>query len=619
MARSDEGRMAAPYDSDEHRQRLQHVLSRLSSAEELHKRLVPGWLENYKAFRALRTSATPIAKEDWQSDVRSPYVAEQVLTMVPRLVEGRPAVDVLRADPSVPQQVARAKTRYHTHNLWVDNFPMKSARAALHTILFGVGWSKHSYLHQQRWRDVVNRSTGRRERVQLTIANRPTTAIPHPINSLWDPTAETFETARYVIFRTVTTVGQLKAKERKKVRVNGPDGEVTEKWVGMYSNVEHVKAGGRTGTESDNRFPNQLDIPDEPDYVKSQCKNGRVEVLELLDKELDRVMVIANRHVLMRDQQMPWWHGEIPAACAVTTPDVGTLHGIAEVDWIRPLQEMLWLLENQRLDNTRLQMDMVLLVRDTLMDIDDYQLSPGAKWPVTNMDDVQVLQYAQPQLASIGDIESIRGRLQAIIGSAFMTGGDSSSMGVNQETASGLLSIIEEGNRRVDFRMNLMRIFYERQLMLMDSDAGQFLEDTIFVPDAVRGADPIPVSPETLAAKTWIRVTLGSETGLKSLRQQMAAGILTAAQQFKGTPIPTPEGMRMFNEKPLVEIMAEAWDKEPEEFLFDPAVMQQVDAAQQPMGAVAGGEADAAGNPTQVAMGGAGLPADAPVGSIEGV
>lgn len=619
MAKRDDGRMAAPYGSDEHRERLQHVLSRLSNAEELHKRLVPGWLENYRAFKAMRTSATPTDKEDWQSDVRSPYVAEQVLTMQPRLVEGRPAVDVLRQDPATPEEVAKAQGRFLSHNLWLDQFPMKAARGALHTVLFGVGWAKQSYAFDQRMRDVVNRQTGQVEREPLTIRNGPTSSMPHPINAMWDPSAETFETARYVIFRTMSTVGQVRAKERKKVRVrdaSAPNG-YREEWRGIYSNTEHVHGGGSTGQRNEDRFPNQLDVPDEPEYVKSMVKGAKVELLEVLDKELDHVFTVANRSVLLRDQCMPWWHGQIPAACAVTTPDVGTLHGIAEVDWIRPLQEMLWLLENQRLDNTRLQMDMVLLVRDTLMDIDDYQLAPGAKWPVQQMDDVSVLQYAQPQLASFTDIESIRGRLQAIIGSAFMTGGDTGAMGVNSETASGLLSIIEEGNRRVDFRMNLMRMFYERILQQHLSDAAQFMEDAVFVPGARRGADPIPVSPETLAAKAWVRVTLGSESGNRSFKQQMATGILTAAQMFRGAPLPTENGMRLFNDEALIDIIADAWEKEPDEFLIDPQLMQQVDQAQAPMAQIAAGADAAAGNPTQVAAGG--LPQDAPVGSIEGL
>lgn len=610
MAKHDDGRLAPPIDSDEHKRILEHALARIQAGEQLHDKLVPGWVENYKAFRALPTLATPSGKQDWQSDVRSPYVAEQVLTMVPRMVEGRPAVDVQKQDPATPNEVMRAQRQYLTHNLYLDQFPMKASRLALHTILFGVGWAKQSFLRQQVSRDVFNRQTGKVERKIITVAARPTSSVPHPINTMWDPSAESLELARFVNCRTVTTTGQVKANERKKKRVKDEavEGGYREEWCGRYSNTEHVKSIGTN--EGQHEFPNELKIPD---YVEAMCKGGgKVELIEVLDREQDTITVVANRQVVIRHHKLPQWHGQLPVAAMVTTPDVGRLNGIAEVDWIRGLQDMLWLLENQRLDNTRLQMDMVMLVRDTLMDTDEYVLEPGAKWPVTNMDDVQPLQYAQPQLASIGDMEMLRGRLQAIIGSAFMTGGGD-SMGVSQDTASGLLSIIEEGNRRVDFRMNLATLAYDRMLYQNLSDAAQFLEDTQFVPGAQRGSDPIPVSPETLGAAAWVSVRLGSDTGVKSMRQQMATAMLTAAQMFKGQPIPTPEGMRVFNEAPLVEILADAWDREPDEFLMDPAAMQQVQQAQAPVAAVAEGQQGGMQVSTQ------GLPQDAPVGSIEGL
>lgn len=614
MARKpDEGRMAPPVDSDEHKKKLQHALGRLTAAEERHNTLVPVWLENYRAFKAQATSATPTDKASWQSDVKSPYVAEQVLTMLPRMVEGKPSVDILRQDPATPAAVARAQRHWMTNNLHLDSFPQKAARLALHTILFGAGWSKQSYLYEYVNRDVLNRQTGLREDTRIVTADRPTTSIPHPIDVLPDPSAQVLETARFVILRTMSTVGQVKAKERRKVRRRGPDGTERDVWVGMYSNTDEVKAWGRG---EDFQRPDG----DVPSYVSSRAGGGRVEVLELLDKELDRVITVVNRQIVVRDQRMPWWHGQLPVALAVATPDVSSLQGISEVDWIRPMQEMLWLLENQRLDNTRLQMDMVMLVRDTLMDIDDYALAPGEKWPVQQMDDVQFLQYPQPQLASFQDIESIRGRLQAIIGSAFMTGGDSSSMGVNQETASGLMSIIEEGNRRVDFRMNMMAMCYERILMQHLSDGAQFLEDAMFVPGAKRGSDPIPVSPDTLGAKAWVRVSLGSDTGLKSLRQQMAQGLIMASAQFQGVPLPTPEGVMQFNNTPILEVLADAYDRDPEEFMFDPQAMAQIQQAQAPMAPVAAGADAAAGNPTQVAMGGGApaAPAGLPVGAVEG-
>lgn len=607
----DDGRMAPVFGSDEHTKCLTHFNGRLAQGEQQQNLIVPAWIENYKAFRAMPTAASVTGKADWQSDIRNPYVAEQVLTMLPRLVEGKPAVDILRMDPSDPADVERVQRRWMTHTLWLDGFPMKAARVALNTILFGVGWSMQSYYREQVTRTLLNPETGLGERKKLTVASRPTMSVPHPMDVMWDPTAETMETARYVITRKFVSLAQLRSQERREV--DTPDG-TGSKWVGRYSNTEHVKGTGKD--RSDWQLPNEIDVPN---YVLARGGGSRVELLQLLDKELDRIVVVANRQVIVRDTPLANLHGQLPIAAAVTTPDVQRLNGIAEVDWIRPLQEMLWLLENQRLDNTRLQMDMVLLVRDTIMELDDYKQAPGAKWAVQNPDDVTVLQYPQPQLASVGDMEMLRGRLQAIIGSAYMTGGDAS--GVNQDTASGLMSIIEEGNRRVDFRMNLMTLFYDRVLMQMLSDGAQYITaaDRLFVPGAKPGEDPIPVAPDVLAAKSWVQVRMSSETGMRSLRQQMAQGLMQAAQMFQGTPIPTANGIMAFNPMPIIETVADAYDKEPSEFLFD---MQALQAKQQQeqMAAAASAQAQQAGNPTQVVMPGGGtpLPANAPVGSIEG-
>lgn len=558
--------IAPAFDSEDHRRILQHVLDRVLQAEAQHKLMVPAWQENYRAFRAQSSRVGRKRKDDWQSDVRTPYIAEQVLTMLPRQVEGKPSVDVLRLQPEVPHDVVRAQRHLLNQMLWQDGFPMKAARWALNDILFGVGWSKQSFLRTVRKRDQLDAYTGQHRQIDVVTANRATMGIGHPYDVMADPRAVTLESARFVVWRTVSTVRQVRANRRRRVRT--PDG--LERWTGRYANVDEVRSFGKG---RDDMLPNEVNLPE---YVSARCGNGTVELLEVFDTELDYVFTVANRQVVLNAYRMPWWHGEAPVSCAVTTPDVATLHGLSQVDWMRPLQEMLHKLENQKLDNQRLQMDLVLLIRDTVMDVDDYQLGPGAKWPVQNMDDVQVLQYPQPQLASVQDLEMLRGRLQAIVGSAYQSGADPSGMGVNQDTASGLLAIIEEGNRRVDFRMNLMSLAYERAFQQCLSNAAQFLETAVYVPGANRNEDPIPVHPNQLAAKSWVKVTLGSETGMKSLRQQMAQNLAMSAQQLNGTPIPTPQGLRSFNPYPIVEALADAYDRDPDEFLYD----QQQFAAQ---------------------------------------
>lgn len=573
MSNPDEPRLAPPIDSEEHRKVLQHALDRIRTAQAAHDLMIPEWTESYRAFRALPGRNYPVKKETWQTDYRPPYVQEQVNTMLPRMVEGRPVPEVLRASTETSWAAVRAQKQYLMHSMWQDNHAAKSARLALTTLLFNHGWSKQGFLHQQVMRDVVLPS-GQRETVPLTIAARPTRTIGHPFDVMGDPFSPTLEMARFVVWRTMSTVGQVHGNRRRKVKSR--DGVV--RWAGRYENTEHVTPFGSIIRDG-NTLPNDIRAMI-PEHVNVRCKGGAVELLEVLDRETDRIYTIANRHVVLRDQRMPFMHGQLPVALAITMPDIGTMYGISKVPKLGEMQNLAWMREQQMIDNGRLQSDLVLLIRDTVLNMDDYQLAPGAKWPVENMDDVQALQYPQPQLASMQDLEMMRGRMQSYSGTAYMTGADPSSMGMNQETASGLLAIIEEGNRGVDFSMNMFRMAEERALQQMLSDGAQFLDEPQFVPGAQRGQDPIEVSPEMLAAKSWVRVTLGSETGMKSLKQQMVQGLLTAFTGFDpGTPIPTPEGPKMLNRMPVLEALADAYDRDPEDFLSD---MQDQAAATAP-------------------------------------
>lgn len=605
MAKADDKALVAPpHGSDEHRKCLEHVLQRVRAAQAAHDLLVPEWIENYKAFRALPGRNYPTGKAPWQTDYRPPYVAEQVNTLLPRLVEGNPRSQVLPGAPETSWEAARAQEQYLNFSLHQDEYALKSARWALTTLLFGSGWSKQGFLSQNVMRDfVVN---GKHERRMLSIANRGTQTIGHPFDVMGDPNAPTLETSRYVVWRTMSTVGQVHANRRRRVRTR----EGVERWTGRYDNVGEVGPFGAAIREY--QLPNDL-TGQIPEHVNVRTKGQAVELLEVFDRETDRVYTIANRQVVLRDQPMPWWHGQLPVALAITMPDIGTMLGISKVDDMRGMQENLWLREQQVIDNARLQTDFVLLIRDTVMNMDAYQLGPGAKWPVENMDDVQALQYPQPQLASQADLEMVRGRLQSFAGTGYMNGAGSGQSGFDQNTASGLIAIIEENNRGTDFAFTMMRYAHERAQMQMLSDAAQFLEDEVFVPGASRGKDPIMVNPDLLAAKTWVRVTLGSETGMKSLKQQMSTTLLQAIAQIPPeTPIPTPAGLKQLSYLPVIEALADSYDRDAEDFLTDMQQAQAMTAPTDPAAMMLAAMEQGA-NPGMVVPQ---LPANAPVGAL---
>lgn len=601
-------RLAPEFGSEEHTKTLAHAMSRVHTGQAAHDLMIPDWVENYKAFRALKGRNYPRNKQPWQTDHRPPYVAEQVNTMLPRLVEGNPNVEVLRGSPETSWDAVRAQKQYMNDSLRLDGYPIKAARLALTTILFNHAWSKQGFLHRQVQRDVIN-AEGQYEERWLTTAARPTMSVGHPFDVMGDPLAPSQDMGRFVVWRTMTTVGQVKAARRRQVRTK--DG--VTRWTGRYENTDEVYPFGYM--ERENMLPNEI-IKQIPKHVSKRVKGESVELLEVMDRETDRIYTIANRCVVLRDQRLPWQHGDLPVSLYITAPDIGTMMGISKVDGMRGLQDNLWLREQQVVDNGRLQTDLVLLIRDTVLDMNAYQLGPGARWPVENMDDIQALQYPQPQLASMQDLEMMRARIQAYAGTAYMTGGDSSQMGMNQDTASGLMAIIEEGNRGVDFAMNMMREGHENALNQMLSNAAQFLDEPLFVPGAARGQDPIEINGDLLAAKSSVRVTLGSDTGMKSLRQQMAQTLLQAYAGFDPqVPIQTPQGPKTLNRMPIIEALADAYDRDPEDFLSDVQQAQEMTAPGDPAAMMAAAQ-EAEANPGVMMPG---LPAGAtaaPVGTV---
>jgi hypothetical protein len=64
----------------------------------------------------------------------------------------------------------------------------------------------------------------------------------------------------------------------------------------------------------------------------------------------DRLIVVANHDVVIRDDENPYWHGDLPFVAMVLVPDLRRLEGISVVETIAPLQRALWRSAEQRLD-----------------------------------------------------------------------------------------------------------------------------------------------------------------------------------------------------------------------------------------------------------------------------
>jgi hypothetical protein len=559
---ADTGRVAPPPDSREHAECLSYAMSCVHAGEGLLDQYIPEWQENYRALMALPSRRNRVRRPSWQSGVRIPYIAEQIFTLLPRLVDNNFSVDLIPQQYGTPRASLRAGEKVISHTLWRDNFVTKQAQLMLINAFVGYSWAKTSWLFEERQRTV--RSTSQQIAMgmpptyekTLRINDRATNTVLHPFDALHDPKAQVLEGASFVAHRYFDTVENVRRKARQAM----PDGSVR----GIYDNTDLLKEGIRQ---------RQQELPEEvPTWVTQRVKGDKeCEIIEVWSRSRDRLYTIANRELVLRDVRNPFHHCDLPFSCAITQPDVLRLKGISEVELLRSMQQMLWLLENQKLDNTRLNMDMVLLIRDTVENFDEFLIEPGAKWPVQNpSSDVQALQLPQPQLASAQDIESLRGRLQAMVGMTYLSGADPGAMGVNQNTASGLMAIQEESNRRVDFRLGLVReLCYTRIADQVLALTQQFMDDPLHLPLLGRDSEVIAITPDLIAPKAWARSRALTDTLSKSLKQQNANTMLAAMSGAIGTPIPTAQGPKMVTIEPILELLAESIDRDVNDFLTD--------------------------------------------------
>lgn len=558
-------RVAPDVDSDEHADCLKYVLDCVTEGEQNQQQYVDPWVESYRSFMAL-ASATKQRKSrrpQWQSDIRNPYVYEQFMTLLPRMVDPNFKVDLIPQQIGTPRQSLRAGEKLIEHTLRRDLWFTKQAQLMQITMLFGIGWVKTSWLYEEKMRR--RRSTameqamgaGAFQDILVPINDRATNTVCHPFDVLWPARALTLETAGWVIHRYFDTVPNI----RKKARKRGEDGRL----MGLYDNTDQVQGGAK---QRDHQLPNEIEIPK---LVTGRMLGNEVEVIELYSRERDRLYTVVNRQIVLRDVRMPFWHGDVPMSMAITQPDVQQLVGINETHMLQSLQRMLWLLENQRLDNTRISMDIVLLIKDTVEDIGDFVLEPGAKWPVTNMNDVQPLTMPQPQVASSQDLEMLRGRMQALSGMTYLGGADQGAMGVNQNTASGLMAIQEESNRRVDFRLQLVReLCYQRVCDQTLALAQQFMDEPVVLPVDGRTQEMLTVTPELIGPKMWAHSRVLSDSLSKTLKGNNANQMMQSVAALMSAPIQTPLGPKNVSPYPVLELAAESIDRDVNDFLVDP-------------------------------------------------
>src|SRR5262245_37943463 len=284
------------------------------------------------------------------------------------------------------------------------------------------------------------------------------------VNDIFGNRLESFDTHEEVTTSDVLTIDDARSEVRdirdffwpsQAANVRSAEYLIDRTWeswtsvlrkgqLGIYNNVSKLK---ETGSQGD--LKGQLTARERRLRDVDRTKD-LVEILEYWTPE--RVITVGNRKVLLSDRPNPFWHGRMPFVVCSSLPDAFQIPGISVVEALAQLQEMLWTLQNQRLDVVRMLANLITVIRSDVDDPDAFEWAPNAQWFVEDPGQVDTLKI-DPTVANITlQAEGlIKGDLQNIMGGLPMASG-ADSQTFDQETATGVSIITTIAQRIIQAR-----------------------------------------------------------------------------------------------------------------------------------------------------------------------
>jgi hypothetical protein len=532
--------------------------------------------KRYLAYRGL-TEQTPAPDEDdWHSMITTPYVLQTCEGMLATMLEPHPRFNVQpRPRPEEPlDEVLRRVTRVDAiedtirYALDRDHFAEKQRDFMQQDMIAGISVLKNYWHTEHRdvtqlvpemveiedeYGNIVDSMVTHKEEVTKNALFRDDACceVVDVRDFFWPSQASSIEKAEYLIHRTWESFSALKRKEKE----------------GYYKNVDKLKQQDSRSRASDitKREMKLRNIDRTQDLV---------EVLEYWTPE--RKITVGNRSVELDNDSNPFWNGRQPFIVCSAMPDAFQVAGLSVVEALAQLQEMMWTLQNQRLDVVRMLANVITLIRSDVDDPEAFEWAPEAQWFVEDPGQVSTL----PIDASVAGItiqaeELIKGDLQNIMGGLPMASGADTGTSVDQATATGMSIITTIAQRIIQARKQHYLWSYARlgkdYLLLYQ----QFLRDDRIV--KVLGANGAAayktISPLDIQGDFDVTIDVTSDSLMRQERRAEANALLQMAGSL--APIMAQSGAPL-NLKAFMEKALDAYDVQDKERYFMPA---QVGAA----------------------------------------
>lgn len=532
--------MAQP--TKQSRAAMQVFERRRAGAESVVEQYRPQWRSMYRAYRALASGHMP-EKEDWQTELLTPYIYQILESALPRYIDPDPSVLFKPLHPMYRDNTLAAQ---HVVNDQLDamDYATKQLDVLTPAGVFGQSWAKAVWHKDVRMRTRRNTleaiAGGAPVKVQRpeTFFDGPIMQVRSLFNMLPEPGTQGMEECGWIIERSTTTMNRLRRQEKRQKK----SGE----WVGIYENLDSVPRGKPQLGDEDG-LPNLT--ADERDAFKL---GADVLLYEMWEPTANRAMTIANG-VVIRDSEYPWDHGMFPYICLTLRKDIYSFHGISPVEMMMPTQGQLHIADAQRIDNARLAADAVMGYTEAVENPDDLLVHPGAKWGPMHEGDVFPIEFPNTQGISLQESTVMKADLQAIGGVQPDIAGAGSDASSDSERPVGTeLAVQRERNKRTLLGLLNVNVQMTQRLGQLCHELNeQFLDGEVYV--ATNDEEMVRYTPEQRTGRFRVQVRAADDDVVKQLRFTNNVSLLNTMSNWAGQA--GPDG-KLFNPGPILKDIA---------------------------------------------------------------
>lgn len=417
------------------------IVSRYTTARNWREPLKQKWDDFYDLYRGVLDSTT---KSIWQANIFVPYAFSTIETIVPRLVAGRPQIDVMPREEGDTDyaRVQNYLVDYQWDQCDMDKLLPDIVRQMLiyGTSVVKVYWDKKVETVEEEIEidpDFPELGSQKVE-VEKTTKNQPVVEMVDLYDFFWDPKGFDIDSCGWVAHRTYRSYDYLIKMQKQGLykNVNLLEKDKTRPFKGETDKITRTTALGTTDPQS---------VSGDSD------KEANIELIEYWED--NRVVTIANRTVVIRDDKNPFAHGKKPFVRFVDQSVPKEFCGIGELEPIETLQKELNDMRNQRMDNASLILNRMWLVQNGAnVDEDELVSDVGGVIHTDKIEGVQALYPPEIPNSSYREETLIKADIQQTTGITDYTKGVASDALAN-ETATGISMMQEAGNARIKLKM----------------------------------------------------------------------------------------------------------------------------------------------------------------------